>query len=245
MARFKNGWLKLHRDILDQEFSSDLEKVGFITKLLLMANYLEGGRVSRKGVPVSLAPGSVVLGLRDFGKTHGISKNKVARLLKYFEKRDTIRVTSSSEGTIITFCNWKDYQADTSEQTQESGHEVGQERDTSGTVIKKVRKKERKHVGIRMTYPQEFDQLWIEYGRKGDKKAAYEEYGKQNLSQTEIEGLKLAIKNVASITELRWRKDFENFLRTDWREKLNVVYLNGSSKLRKIETEEDFKREGL
>ena len=76
----------------------------------------------------------------------------------------------------------------------------------------------------RQVYSPEFDQLWILYNRKGDKKKAYLEFRKQNLNEGETQELTIAIKNYfVEKPDPQFRKDFENFLKMDWRDKLTLV----------------------
>lgn len=76
----------------------------------------------------------------------------------------------------------------------------------------------KKSSAIRQTYSKEFDEIWALYLRKGDKKAAYEEFRALSLSDDELETLRMAVKNKVASTEYRFLKDFERFLKTDWRE---------------------------
>lgn len=79
------------------------------------------------------------------------------------------------------------------------------------------------NAGIRIEYPEQFDQLWALYERKGDKKASFEEFKKQKLNEQEVEQLKVAIKNYQEEKpEHVYRKDFERYLKTDWRENLTT-----------------------
>jgi len=74
---------------------------------------------------------------------------------------------------------------------------------------------------IRFEYPEEFSQLWEIYNRKGDKKESYEVFKKLNLSGDEIAQLTQAIQNYKlRQPEDQYRKDFQRYLKTDWREDL-------------------------
>lgn len=78
-----------------------------------------------------------------------------------------------------------------------------------------------KNVGIRTDYPPEFDLLWKEYGRVGDKKEAYEQFKKLKLSESEMESLGQAIKVYCKKKpDPEFRKHFERFLKIDWRDLL-------------------------
>lgn len=79
-------------------------------------------------------------------------------------------------------------------------------------------KKKNTYVGIRVDYPQEFNALWESYGKRGDKKSAFEVYKKLNLSITELELLQTAVSNYISQTEPKYRKHLCRFLQTDFRE---------------------------
>jgi hypothetical protein len=84
----------------------------------------------------------------------------------------------------------------------------------------------------RSGYSKEFDQLWIEYERKGDKKSAFREWTKLKLTADDIANLSIAIKahNKAK-PDAQYRKDFERFLKTDWQEWLKRGQANGHSHL--------------
>lgn len=86
--------------------------------------------------------------------------------------------------------------------------------------------------GIRMHYPQPFDELWVAYDRKGDKKKAFEVWSDLKLSHEEQLLLGKAVENYQKAQpEKQYRKDLERFLKTDWRETahnvVQKVYGNG------------------
>lgn len=76
-------------------------------------------------------------------------------------------------------------------------------------------------VGIRSIYSKEFNELWEMYGRRGDKKESFREYNHLGLQASELENLKTAIGNyVSENKDIQFRKHFQRFLKTDWRETL-------------------------
>lgn len=88
-------------------------------------------------------------------------------------------------------------------------------------------KKKNNNVGIRVDYPQVFTEAWEAYGRRGDKKAAFEAYKALNLTEVERAKLTSAIETYCKDTEWKFRKHFCRFLKTDWRE---VTLPNGHDK---------------
>lgn len=89
----------------------------------------------------------------------------------------------------------------------------------------------KKNVGIRINYPEEFNQIFEDYGRRGDKKEAYNEYLKLKLNPEKLSHLGKAISNyVKSTPEVSYRKHLCRFLKSDWREFINYIQLVEPSK---------------
>ncbi len=83
-------------------------------------------------------------------------------------------------------------------------------------------------VGIRTEYPGEFEELWNSYGRRGDKKAAFQEYKKLSLQEGDLQVLSSAVKNyIASNPDPKYRKHLCRFLLTDWRDTAKAPAGNG------------------
>lgn len=108
-----NGWLKLHRAILNNQVWLDAtpeQKVIMIT-LLIMANY-EEEEWEWGGETYSLQPGQFVTSLPSLihrcGK--GITEAKVRTALKKFEKLGFLTDKSTNKNRIITLVNWDFYQ---------------------------------------------------------------------------------------------------------------------------------------
>lgn len=108
---------------------------------------------------------------------------------------------------------------------------------SSGKSSKKRNLGENNIVGIRPEYPQEFEDLWKLYERRGDKKASFGIYKQLKLNREALSALKIGITNyVKSTPEVKYRKHFERFLKTDWMETAQtpVVQLVPKSKAQQI-----------
>jgi hypothetical protein len=251
MGRFTNGWVKAHRDILDKDLNQNCILFALWNWLLLAANYRES-QIIWNGEQRILKRGELVLGIKNLAEQWQISSGSIRKWLKYLEKTERILIQSCTRGTVVTICNYDKYQgADTEAETPNvNGVRTECKPNVSGvhteckpnvnqvTLIEEVKKgrreegkKERRKEntiggnrrGIRIEYPDVFDQLWTLYEKKGDKKAAYEEFSKLKLSEGEIEQLSLAIKNYKKMKPDRtYRKDLERYLKTDWREHLDT-----------------------
>ena len=90
-------------------------------------------------------------------------------------------------------------------------------------------------VGILTNYPQEFEKVWKQYKRRGDKKAAFIEFKKLKLNEEGLENLSQAIKNyINSLSELKYAKHLERFLKTDWREFLDGSHSYSAVNLKRV-----------
>lgn len=95
-----------------------------------------------------------------------------------------------------------------------------------------LKSKRKRRVGIRVDYPHEFNELWIAYGRRGDKSEAYEAYERLKLLPGEVTALKTAIQKYTEGSSLKYRKHFCNFLQTDWREVESISDVPSTSSTR-------------
>ena len=77
--------------------------------------------------------------------------------------------------------------------------------------------------GIPERYTQDFESLWVEYGRHGDKKESFKVFQSLKLPPDEQNRLMQAItKYVGATPEVRYRKHLNRFLRSDWGEVLDA-----------------------
>ncbi len=231
--RFTKGWIKLHRSLAEKEIVDNPFLFSLWVYLLLVANYKES-KIIWKGEQRTLEPGQALITLRELADKWECSPTTIWKWLHYLEKSERIVNESRTHGTIVTICNWKEYQLLEEEARTPSEHEVNTARTPSEHEVnnskeevpsKKERRKEGKNnsPGFRQEYSPEFNQLWIEYSRKGDKKASWVEFQKLKLNPDDYPRLEQAIKNYCHENpDKKFRKDFERFLKTDWRESLTL-----------------------
>lgn len=220
MARFSGGWIKLYRSAVNEDLGDDAVTLAIWVTLLCWANW-ETGKTKVKSQQVILEPGQLATGIRELASRLDVPQTTAFRALKYLEKTERIILKSGTQGSIITICNWSEYQ-----QQEEI---LERKRNTDGTQTerkrndneegKNLRKKENSLVAIRLDYPQEFQSVWVSYGKPGQKKEAFSSFQKSSLSEEERGQLAGAIKNyVKENPERKYRMSFHKFLETDWRE---------------------------
>lgn len=239
MARFTEGWVRLDRRAINEDIGCHGERLAIWVLLLAWANWKDS-KIEWEGSPKVVPRGSLVTGVAELAAYLKFPKTNVFRQLKYLEKRDSIRIESGTRGSIITICNYENYQSpeNTSGTQAERGWNAdGTLAERSRNLIEQGNKGTREqrtkktNVGIRTDYPQEFESLWAKYGKRGDKKAAFEVWKSLKLAELEIAMLERAIDAYVKNNELKYRKHFCRFLKTDWREAEPSLEAGGSSEL--------------
>ena len=116
MGNKKRGFAALYRSLLDEDWTKDAYLLAAWTRLVLRASASERA-VSYNGHDWCIARGQLVIiparfanELRDRnGKP--LSRDAAIRLLKWFEAKGMIVVAGYDKGTVITICNYDQYQS--------------------------------------------------------------------------------------------------------------------------------------
>ena len=109
MGYFNHGWICLARALLDTDINSCPERLSIWINLLLKATYKET-TINWNGSPRRIPPGVAVVGFRSLSERLKIPKTNIRRVFEYLEKRTSISVESGPRGTLVTICNWEQYQ---------------------------------------------------------------------------------------------------------------------------------------
>ena len=105
-----NGWIKLHRDILDHWVLSDPVMLKVWIFLLLKVNH-EERKISVNGKPVVVSKGQMWTSIRKLSVALAIDKNTVKRKLAILQSDGMIYVDSRKGiGTLLTVRNYALYQ---------------------------------------------------------------------------------------------------------------------------------------
>ena len=108
------NWIKLHRQILNWEWYSDTNTFRVFMHCLLMAQ-----RDDYKYRGVQLKAGQFTTGIFEMADILGLSAQQVRTALKKLEKSGEINKQSTSRYSIITVKNWKVYQTNNKQITNE------------------------------------------------------------------------------------------------------------------------------
>ena len=108
---FMEGWIKIHRKILDNLIiCKDSETFSIWLYLLLNATHQETSAIF-KGKKIILKSGQLITGILSISKKLTINQNKVQRTLKCFETDKQIEQQTSNQNRLITILNWDKYQS--------------------------------------------------------------------------------------------------------------------------------------
>lgn len=106
----KNGWVKLHRKMLDNPIiMKDAEHLAVWMYLLLNATHSEYPALF-KGEKITLQPGQLITGRKSIASALDVNESKVRRILDSFENDQQIDRQRSNQNTLISLKNWEKYQ---------------------------------------------------------------------------------------------------------------------------------------
>lgn len=228
------GWIKIHRKILEWEWFSNSQMTHLFLYFLLKANYESGtyrGSVIKRG--------ELVFGRKRVSIELNISEQSLRTALKRLKSTKEITTKSTKEYTVISICNYDDYNP--LKENDQPRHQpsnqlttnptTNQQLTTQLTTCKEVKKKEVKKKET--TNPQSppknnniFDTLRKNYPatRRGDKKQCLKKFKEQEkvLSAEQIyDAVKnyvlayRAEKTVNGLIDWKYLKQLPAFLNTD------------------------------
>ena len=105
-----NGWIKLHRKLLNNPISNKPNWAWLWVVLLLLANHEEGHEFIWNGKKQKLAKGQFITGRQKLKEISGIPETTIERILNYLETVHQIGQQKTSKYRLITILRWKDYQ---------------------------------------------------------------------------------------------------------------------------------------
>jgi hypothetical protein len=127
------GWIKLHRQILEWEWYSDNNCFRLFLHLLLKANHKE-----KRFKGLELKIGSIVTSRDLLARETGLTSQQIRTALTKLISTNEITSITSSQGTIIQIVSYEKYQVSTSEITNEQP--TSNQQSTTNNNVKKEKK---------------------------------------------------------------------------------------------------------
>jgi DNA replication protein DnaD len=113
------GWIKLHRKFLKWEWYSDSEMVHLFLHLLLKANH-----APKKWKGITIEKGQVLTGRKVLSREINMSEDKIRTRLKRLVDTQEITIKTTSKYSIITICNYCQYQTTEKENPQVNPQQI-------------------------------------------------------------------------------------------------------------------------
>ena len=108
------GWIKIHRQILDWEWYDEPNTFRLFIHLLLKANHKP-----KKYRGVLIGCGQIMTGQELLAKELNLTRSKIRIAMHNLKTTNEIAIKSSRQGTIIQIVNYKNYQVITNKTTKE------------------------------------------------------------------------------------------------------------------------------
>lgn len=202
------GWIKLHRKLLDNAICDNPKYLSVWICLLLMANHKDQEFIWNNK-KIIIKEGQLLTGLKVLSKKTGVAQGTVYRILKYLESEKQIEQQKTTKFTIITIVNWDRYQ----QSEQQNGKQVENRLKTNGKQIE-TNKNDKNEKNDKNIYI-ELDKIRKHYNQVfGRDTKSTEGYRKNYLHWKEIHSTEKIMKAIDAA-----RRD--NF----WKDKLTLTIL--------------------
>jgi hypothetical protein len=180
-----NGWIKLHRKLIDWGWYKSPETTHFFIYLLLKATDKEG---YFKGVAIQR--GDVIIGRKQAAEDTGLSEQTIRTCITRLKSTNEITSKSTNKFSIITLVNYSDYQnikvKPNQQINQQSNQQLTNNQPTTNHILRSKEDKNKENPLPPFINPD----LWKEYIETRKKiKAPMTEHAKK-LTIEELEKLK-------------------------------------------------------
>lgn len=102
-----NGWIKLHRNLVEWEWYQDSKMVHLFLHMILKANHKFG---NWKGIKIE--PGQFISGRKVLSFETGISERSIRTCINKLKSTSEVTTKTTNKYTIFTLNNWNKYQLD-------------------------------------------------------------------------------------------------------------------------------------
>lgn len=158
------GWIKLHRKLLDNPVTmKDTDHLAVWIYLLLNASHNEHP-VLFKGEKITLKPGQLITGRKSIALALHIDESKVERILKSLKSEQQIEQQTSSKNRLISIINWEFYQ----QSEQQIEQQVNNKRTTSEQQVntnKNIKNDKNERKDICQNILDLFNRICCSFGR--------------------------------------------------------------------------------
>lgn len=114
-----NGWIKIHRKLLDWEWYTYSEMVHLFIHLIVSASHR-----NKRWQGVDVKRGQLITGRKKLSVETGISEQTIRTCLERLQNSNEIIIQPTNKYSIITICNYECYQEQTTESNQPTNQQL-------------------------------------------------------------------------------------------------------------------------
>lgn len=202
-----NGWIKLHRKIIDNPVFDNPDLFHLFVYCLIAANH-NPTMIVWNGEEKNMERGSFISGRKSLSEKLKQSESKIYRNLKTLEKLNIITQKSNNRFTLINVVNYCNYQGSEFENEQQMNNQRTTNEQQMNTVknirTKEIKNKELKHICESSdSYTPEFEEFYKNYPRNKDKGKAFKAWKARIKEKIPAEVLITAAKHYAAECKLK------------------------------------------
>ena len=194
-----NGFIKIHRKLLEWEWFSDSHTLHVFMFLLLKSNWKD---TSWNGI--ALLPGQLVTSVKSICEATSLTPRSVRTCINRLKSTSTITTKTTNKYTLITIDKWASYQIEDDETTNKTTSIATNERQTNDkqttTAKEYIRKKE-----VKNKEEGKFNAFWESYPKKVSKPVALKAWNKINPDDCLLDTIMKALEKQK--TWQQWTKD--------------------------------------
>lgn len=199
-----NGWIRMHRQVMDHEVFQDPTLFKVFSWCLLRAAHKETSfpvRTGRGITTVKLNPGQLIFGRHEAARFLRLSPSTTRRKIERLAYLQILTIKTDTHYSVITIVNWNSYQSEEPDEGQASGQATDRQR--THTRIKEEK------IFIRPTI-EEVTAYCLERSNGVDPKAWVDHYMAVGwkVGKTRMVDWKAAVRT--------WEKDGSGVRKTSW-----------------------------
>lgn len=204
------GWIKLHRKILDNPIIfKDKDYLAVWIYLLLNATHKEIPALF-KGKKIILQKGQLITGRKSMSNQLKISESKIYRIINDFKSEQQIEQQTSNQNSLITILNWDKYQQieQQNEQPMNNERTTDEQRVNTNKNDKNV-KNDKNNIKEKNTKRKTFEDIFSENHFSGQLENTIKDFidmRKTIKKPMTSKALELLIKNLEKLTNLEEEK---------------------------------------
>jgi len=107
-----DGWIKLHKKIIESDLVHDVNAFRLFTSLLLMAHHEDNqGSIKLNKKQVYLKKGQLVATRSELAEFLNMPQSTVRNALNRLKQDKRVDIVTDKQNTLITICKWNEYQS--------------------------------------------------------------------------------------------------------------------------------------